>query len=142
MSKYIFKTKKDLYDFLDKNNRIKNTDMGVTFFLVKYDSKVEPVYFTRYSDVYFPSPCELRSFPMLDNELNDYVKELYHKESYETALEFEKTMQKNNIHYEVDVPQVLPFLPEEIEILDVFSEEECLEYLLKEEKKRKEKEEK
>ena len=50
----------------------------------------------------------------------------------------EKIFQRNGIHYEIYCPQCTPFLPEEVAILDVFSEEECLDWFLENTKKEKE----
>jgi hypothetical protein len=42
----------------------------------------------------------------------------------------ESNMQKNGVHYEIENFQCRPFLPEQIEILDVFSDKKCLDWLL------------
>ena len=137
-----FNTKQELYDFLRNYDysQKQDTELSSVYFLIKYKYKdndkefIEPIYFTSFQDVFFPSPCDVHQYPMNDNELDDYVKELYEEEYYEKALEFEKMMQRNNIHYEIDCPQVSPFLPEEVILLDVLSETECLDYILKQEK--------
>ena len=58
-------------------------------------------------------------------------------ESFEKALAYENTMQRENKHYEIDCPQCSPFLPQELEIIDMISESECLDWLLKHEKDNK-----
>ncbi len=63
-------------------------------------------------------------------ELEEYVREIYYPESFKEALTYEKTMKRENKHYEIDCPQCPPFLPEEVEIVDMISESECLDWLL------------
>ena len=62
---------------------------------------------------------------------------MYERDSIKEAYEYEKIFQRNGIHYEIYCPQCTPFLPEEVAILDVFSEEECLNWLLENIKKEK-----
>ena len=39
-------------------------------------------------------------------------------------------LEKDGWHYDIDVPQCSPFLPDKVKIIDVFSEKECLDWLL------------
>ena len=110
------------------------TEMSSVYFLIKFNNHIEPIYFMHYKDSYFESPCCLHSCDMNENELKEYVRELYYPESFEKALAYEKTMQRKNKHYEIDCPQCSPFLPQEVEIIDMISESECLDWLLKHEK--------
>ena len=129
----VFRTKTDLYKYLKKFNYAskKSTELSSVYFLTKYGDIIEPLYFTNFENVWFPSPCELRSVPMTDDQLVEYVKAIYEEDSFGEALKFEKIFQKDGIHYEINNPQCYPFLPKSVEILDAFSEEECLEWLLK-----------
>ena len=128
-----FNTKKELYDFLDKFDfdAVRDTEISSVYFLVEYDNHIEPLLFMHYKDVWFPSPCALRYFPLADNEVAKYVKDMYEAESWIEAYEYEKNMQRDGVHYEIDCPQCTPFLPERIKIKEVFSDIECLNWLLK-----------
>lgn len=127
-----FNTKQELYDFLNNFdfNSKKEVDLASVYFLVKYDGYTEPIYFTKYEDVWFPSPCALRNFPLKNEELSDYVKEMYEDTSFDKSFEYEKLFQKDNVHYEIDTPQCTPFLPEQTEIISIFTETQCLNYLI------------
>lgn len=128
----IFKTKTELYKYLKRFDYTskKSTKLSSVYFLTKYGDIIEPLYFTSFENVWFPSPCNLNSFPLADDELEEYVKSIYEDKSFDEALKFEKIFQKDGMHYTIDCPQCYPFLPKQVEILDVFSEEECLKWLL------------
>lgn len=127
-----FNTKQELYDFLNSFdfNSKKEVELASVYFLVKYENYTEPIYFTKYEDVWFPSPCVLRSFPLKNAELSNYVKEMYEDTSFDKSLEYEKLFQREDTHYEIDVPQCTPFLPEKTEIISIFTETQCLNYLI------------
>lgn len=123
--------KKELYNFI-KNNIKKDTKLSSTYYLIKYNNgQLEPIYFTKFQDVYFESPCCLHEYDLKEEDLVDYVKEMYEEQFFEDALEFEKTMQIGNKHYDIDVPQTNLFLPDEFEIIEVFSDRDCVEWMLK-----------
>lgn len=128
-----FNTKKELYAFLDKFDfdSVKDTEMSSVYFLVEYDNHIEPIFFAHYKDFWLAAPCALRQFPLDNNDVKKYVKDMYEAESWIEAYEFEKLMQKNGVHYEIDCPQCTPFLPEKIKIKEVFSDIKCLDWLLK-----------
>jgi hypothetical protein len=125
-------SKQELYKYLDSLdwNAKRDTSLSSVYFLVTYDNHTEPIYFMSFEDVYFPSPCELHRFPFKENEIEDYVKEMYYEDSFNNALEFEKTMQRGNWHYDIDCPQCSPFLPEQLDNIEMISENECLDWLL------------
>lgn len=135
-----FKTKRELYNFLDNFNFTskKTTKLSSVYFLVAFDNNEYPIYFSHFRNMWFAAPCELYYFKLPDNELMNYVKQMYEKDSIKEAYEYEKIFQRNGIHYEINCPQCAPFLPEEVAILDVFSEEECLDWFLENTKKEKE----
>ena len=132
-----FKTKKELYNFLDSFNFTskKTTKLSSVYFLIAFNNNVWPIYFSHFQNVWFAVPCELYEFTLPDNELMDYVKQIYEKDSIEEAYKYEKIFQRNGIHYEINCPQCTPFLPKEVTILEVLSEEECLDWLLENIKK-------
>ena len=127
-----FNTKQELYEYLDKFNfdSIKDTKLSSVYFLVEFDNHVEPIYFTHFEDVWFASTCDLHKYPLENDKVMEFVKELYYEDSWQDAYEYEKTMQRDGWHYEIDCPQYDPFLPDNIKIQNVFSDSKCLDWLL------------
>lgn len=125
-------SKQELYNYLDNVDWFskKDTSLSSVYFLVTFDNHTEPMYFTSFEDVYFESPCELHRFPLNEDEVEEYVRELYYEDSFNNALEFERTMQRGNWHYDIDCPQCFPFLPEQLDNIQMISETECLDWLL------------
>lgn len=125
-------SKQELYDYLDNINwnEKRDTILSSVFFLVTFDNYTEPLYFTSFEDVYFESPCELHRFPLKEDDIEEYVKELYYEDSFSNALEFEKTMQRGEWHYDIDCPQCEPFLPDQLDDIKMVSETECLDWIL------------
>lgn len=122
----------ELYKYLDNTDwdSKRDTKISSVYFLVTFDGHTEPIYFTSYEDVYFESPCELHRFPMKEDEIEEYVKEMYDKQYLKVSLEYEKTMQRGDWHYDIDVPQCTPFLPEQLDDIKMISESECLDWIL------------
>ena len=123
-------TKQELYSYLDSFDfdSVKDTKLSSVYFLIEFDNHIEPIYFTHFEDVWFASPCDLHKYPLDDDKVEEYVDYLYFDESFEYAYEYEKTMQRNGWHYEIDCPQCPPFLPDRIKIKDVFSDNKCLDW--------------
>lgn len=128
-------TRQELYNYLNNFDfdSVKDTSLSSVYFLVEYDRYREPIYFTPFEDVWFGVPCYCNEFSLEDDELIGYVKELYEEDSWQDAYEYEKIMQRNGCHYDIDCPQCSPFLPDKIKILDVFSDSKCLDWLLEHE---------
>ena len=125
-------SKAELYNHLNTFDfsSVRDCKMASVYFLVEHDSKVWPMHFMPFKDVWFESPCSLHKFPLKDDEVSNLVISLYDYEMFQEAYELEKRMQKNGWHYSIENFQCSPFLPEKITILDVFSDEKCLEWLL------------
>lgn len=125
-------TKQELYSYLDSFDfdSIRDTKLSSVYFLIEFDNHIEPIYFTHFEDVWFASPCDLHKYPLDDDKVEEYVDYLYFDEFFEYAYEYEKTMQRNGWHYEIDCPQCSPFLPDRIKIKEVFSDSKCLDWLL------------
>ena len=125
--------REELYKWLSgvDTSHKKETSLSSVYYLVEFNKHIEPMYFMHYNGAYFESPCMLREYNMNSIELEDYIKGLYEAEHFDEALEYEKTLQRGDKHYEIDNPQCSPFLPKEIKILDILSESECLDWLLK-----------
>lgn len=128
-------TKQELYDYLNNvdMSHKKETKLSSVYFLIEFDGHTEPIYFMPYKDSWFESPCFASKFQLEDDDLIEFVKELYEEESIGEAYMFEKTMQRNGWHYVIDCTQCIPFLPDKIKIVDILSETECLNWLLKNE---------
>lgn len=132
MDKVICKNRKDLYTFLDTFDwkSKQETELSSVYFLIENEGHTEPLYFMHHEDVWFESPCYLYSQSMSKKELIRYVKDIYSKGSFDKAFQYEQTMYKNGVHYQIDCPQVSPFLEKNFEILDVLSESECRDWRL------------
>ena len=127
-----FNTKQELYNYLNNFdfNSVRDTELSSVYFLVEFNNHIEPIHFMYFEDVWFESPCCLSYYLLENKELTEFVKEIYKEDSWEKACEFEKTMQKNGYHYEINCPQCAPFLPDKIRIIDAFSDIKCLDWLL------------
>lgn len=127
----IVHSREELYNFLRTQdfNQKRITSLSSVYFLIKYDDKEYPVYFFPFEDVYFESPCELHQYEMTKEELIEYVKYQYIEEAFEESLEYEKTLYRDGILYDIDCPQTGPFLPDKFSI-KMISEVECLNWLL------------
>lgn len=126
-----FNTRKELYDYLDNFDfdSKRDTELSSVYFLMEFNDHVEPIYFMHFRNSWFESPCDLHRFPLKDDEVTEYVKEMYQTD-YLIAYQHEKIFQKDGWHYDIDNPQCEPFLPDKVKIIDVFSEKECLDWLL------------
>lgn len=128
----LLNSKQELYEYLNNFDYASKRDSSLSsvYFLIKFNNHVEPIYFMPFEDVWFESPCELHRCEMKDEEVMDYVKEMYRKDAWDQAYEYESLLQKDGWHYDIDCPQCSPFLPDEIEIIDAISEHECMEWIL------------
>lgn len=127
-----FNTKQELYNYLNNFDfeSIKDNELSSVFFLVEFDGHVEPIYFTPFEGVWFESPCNLFKIQLKDNEIEHYVKNLYYSGYWDIGYEYEKNMQRNGWHYEINCHQCFKFLPDKIKIVGVISDVECLDWLL------------
>lgn len=127
-----FNTKQELYEYLDEFDfdSVKDTKLSCVYFLVEFDNHIEPIYFTHIENVWFAAPCELHRYPFKNDEVMEFARETYYEDYWEDAYEYEKTMQRNDWHYEINLPQCAPFLPDKIKIIDIFSDSKCLDWLL------------
>lgn len=113
-------TKKDREEYLE----VHIESVGA-YFAVTYENSTLLYWFAKFGkrsgyDAWFlESPCSLRRFKIVDIE----------DKFYYTSIGC--TIKANDYAYEIDNPQVGPFLPEEIDILYVGSkEEEAVDWLL------------
>lgn len=129
--------RQELYTYLDNFDfdSKKETTISSVYFLIRNGlHKPEPLYFMHYQGSWFESPCCLMKHQLDDDKVKEYVDEIYlDNEEKDEYYKFENLMQRDGWHYEIDCPQCLPFLENDIEILDVFTESECLNWLLKNE---------
>lgn len=130
------KEKINLKEFLDNQN----INCGI-YALVTYDNKTEPTYFSKYNfgdgDWYLESPCCLYQLCEITKPIEEFAKEYVdelleedaNKEEY--IEQFVKPMIIDNILYEIENFQCLPYLPKEVDDIRIITERECLKYLLK-----------
>lgn len=115
-----FQTKKEWQEYLI--TQIKKSNGG--YAVVKYEEKPELLYFAKHNykgELWvLEAPNFLRRFKITSEE----DKKQWVEDGY---------LIKNDYAYEIETPQCSPFLPEEIEILEVIgsSEGKALDYLLK-----------
>ena len=127
--------KKELYQFLNNFDfdSIRTTPLSDIVFKVNFrqddDKKTEftdYIKFSPYEDVWFESPCEIRQFNLNQSDLKQYIKEDY-GDCTELIMKYEQTLQRGNFHYNIDFPQVFPFMAEDnITILEAISEEKLI----------------
>lgn len=130
MALFVANSKEELNQWLNTIDfkKYQETELSSVYFLIEFDNHIEPLYFMPYEDVFFESPCELHILSEQPN-LEEYVRDMYEM-WYDTALEYEKTMVRDNVHYEIDVPQCTPFLTMPCSIIKIMTESETLDWLL------------
>ena len=134
--------RQELYEWLDNQNPdLKRlTDFSSVYYLVTYSDGITPrpitapLFFMHYEDSYFESPCTL-SYQEIKTEedLKQYVREIYIPSVVEEAFIYEKTLWKQGRLYEIHNLQVQPFIEDVIEI-KMITERECLEWMLSHDK--------
>lgn len=125
-------SRQELYEYLHSFNSmaVKDFKFESVYFLVKNGDHVWPIRFLLWDGACFESPCTLRQFPLSDAELPQYIEWMYGLNCPQELREYEKMMQRDGVHYMIENFQCDPFLPEQIEILDAFSNRKCLDWLL------------
>lgn len=127
----------DVEKFLLKNN------VDYAYALVKYNNKIEPIYFRKYTNEdnsiwFLESSCELNKIMKvskpIDKFCREYVEQYIELESDENEEyfinQFIKPMIVNGWLYEIENFQCEPFLPINVDDIKLISEKECLEYML------------
>jgi len=122
-------------EFLLKNN----VGFG-TYALVTYNNRTEATWFSKHNfrskDWFLESPCQLykiaEATESIDGFARDYVKELLEEDADEEAYinEHVKPMIVNGVLYEIENFQCSPYLPKEVDELELISEKDCLIYML------------
>ncbi|MBR1854969.1 MAG: hypothetical protein IJ794_17815 [Lachnospiraceae bacterium] len=113
-------------DFASK----KETELSEVYCLMEFEGHVEPLLFSPFRDTFFESDCSLLAFPLREEELEGYVRYWYKKKHAKAALQYEKTMQRGAMHYEINCFQSAPFLTFPCTLLGVISKTECLDWLI------------
>ena len=123
-------------EFLLKNN----IDFGI-YALVTHNNKTEATWFSKYnfegSDWFLESPCQLYRIMEVTEPIDKfaikYVTDLLEDganvEDY--INEYVKPMIIDGILYSIENCQYSPYLPKEVDNIDLISERQCLEYMLK-----------
>lgn len=128
-------------------NNVGAEDVGC-YALVSYNGKKEAIWFSNFcnlnkdGEVFFlESPCELDKICEVGLNIDEFCKE-YMKgidlmegategESEKDYIEnFVKPMIVDGFLYEIENFQVAPYLPDEVESIEIITERECLEWLL------------
>lgn len=129
-------SKQERYRYLES---VIGNEMGA-YFLVTYENHTEPIWITKYSnwdadgDWFLEAPCICRRYEFKDTSekaIRKYAEELYESNYIEEGIKYTKSMIKDGWLYDIDCPQVSPFLPDVLDNLTVISEQECLDYMIK-----------
>ena len=122
-------------EFLLKNNM----DFG-TYALVTYNNKTEATLFSKHNfkgeDWFLESPCVLYKImeviKPIDKFARDYVKDLLEEDAdiEDYINKHVKLMIVDDILYEIENFQCSPYLPKEVDGIELISEQECLVYML------------
>jgi len=127
-------SKEERFNYLKENI----TDIG-SYALVTYNNETYPIWITAFwnwdkdGDWFLEAPCEGRRYEFKDTSdkaIREFVKEQYEEEYIEEGIKYVKSMIRDGYLYEIDSPQVAPFLPDKLDDLILISEEECLEWML------------
>ena len=125
-----------VHDYLIKNAE------SMQYALVEYDGHIEAVYFVQHSHNgnpwFMESPCNpCKEHEFTDNEnieewclsVADELLEpdVDRKEYYEQYM---KPLIIGNVFYDIDCPQVEPYLPKEVDDIILITERECLLFLV------------
>lgn len=130
-------SKEELYRYLDwvaRGIRLE-TAFSTVFFLVEYENEQEPVCFRWYEGKWHESSCMLFKEPCTEEDLIRYTKKNYNEYVFDAALEYVKSTWRDGIYYQVENNLSAPFLPDKIIILDIFTENQCIDWLLAHEDK-------
>lgn len=130
----------DLKEFL-----LKNIEGQGEYALVSYNGVIEATWFTKYKDGidnkpwFLESPCELHKICKVEKPIVTFCKEYLEEcieiedgESEEDYIEnFIKPMIVDGWFYEINNYQTAPYLPKEVETIEIITERKCLEWLIK-----------
>ena len=142
--------REELEQFFENNCKRKSS-----YALVTYEGKTTTIYINCYKnlsaniktgkleDYYLEAPNCLSSYRFkgdADAFVSEYVNEIYDIEKVERdeAIKYIKSMIRGNILYEIDSPQTGPFLPEKIDDIKLITEQECLDWIIENEIKERE----
>ena len=122
----------DVQEFL-LNKHIK----AGAYALVKYNNKIELIWFTKYNDWFLESPCQLYKIMKINEPIDKFCKK-YAEEMLEEDVDKEyyieqhiKPMIINNTLYEIENFQCSPYLPTRVNDIKLITERQCLEYMLR-----------
>lgn len=99
------------------NIYLRNNNSPIHMVTWENDGKqvTEPVHFLLFNNSWLHSGVEVRRMDIYDEEeLKEYVREMYEDEFFDDAYENEKKNWIDGYLYDIDFPQCMPFLPDEI----------------------------
>lgn len=132
--------REELFKFIEKtHNDIKRQSLESQYFIVRYKGNVkdkevevtEPIYFFKYNEYWFESPCYLQKLGSgSDKDIREYVEAMYEEDSIQEAYEYESKMVVNGVHYEIMSLQVSKdYLTYPLEI-EPISERDCIKWMI------------
>jgi hypothetical protein len=120
-----------------------NLEVG-TYALVTYDNKTEATWFTKYDNCgddghtwFLESPCQLMKYDFenqSEQDIKDFVLAWYGDECLESDIDYVKSMVRGDYLYEIENFQCSPYLPKEVDDITLITEQECLDYILQQNK--------
>ncbi len=125
---------------INLNDFIENQKHNSFYALVTYDGITEPTYFYTVDlgkkgllDLH--SPCEVFKRIEGKEDIEDYLSGLTDEEnggfSDSDIDKYFRPLIVNDIYYEVENFQCAPYLPEEVDDIEICSERDCLLFILK-----------
>lgn len=125
----------NIHEFLSKHK----IEVG-EYALVTYEGITQPIYFAKHKfegkDWFLEHPCELYKIAHIEKPIEEFALEyaesiLEDDDNISYYIEaYIKPMIVDYILYEIESFQCSPFLPKEVDKIEIVSERECLLYML------------
>ena len=128
----VFANRGELYNYLnngcEKKKQKKINDE--VYYLIEYEGEVHPYHFFKYLGRYIEWRCSLSEKKCTEERLEEYVRFYWGEECFDEILQKIKKSYKDGCLYELAF-QLMPFyLDDGMKLIDVLTEEECIEWLM------------
>lgn len=131
---------------IDVQEFLSNNKQSCVYGIVEYNGIKEATYFVNYGyegeDWFLESPCQIMRYKIDDMDINEFIK-MYAEEIYGVVneedrlktIEYLKSMTVGNTMYEIENFQYVPYLPIEVDNIEIMTEQEILRWMLEREEK-------
>ena len=120
-----------LEDMLSALSNTESINKREIYAIVEYDGKIEPVYFSPQDyngeQWYLESPCILSMVADGEQQINDYISEMY-EDGFDRS-ELDDVIIDGKL-YEIDCWQVAPYLPKYVNGIKFISEGDMVRWLI------------